>query len=232
MLDNSLIVKYEAGGDPATVSTGDGDLGGRSYGIYQFSSVSGVVNNFVNWLCNYPEDCYANYGRVLKNAYPVNSDEFVSTWKNIGTVDKDGFAKLQTEYAGDMYYNAAYYNLLYKDYPYDIAKHSNAMQAVLFSRAIQYGLNNMYELFSEAAYRLGYPNLTYVDDKSFDRKMIESIYDFLADECKNAYQLSNGLYHSPKDWANGSYTVVKVGLLNRFENEKADALALLAKEGL
>lgn len=231
MLNNSLVMKYEAGGDPALVSSGSGDLGGRSYGSYQFSSSAGVVEDFVEWLCNYPDDAYANYGRVLKNAYPVNSDEFIANWKNIGTVDAGGFQKLQDEYAGDKYYNAAYYNLLYKG-SYDMTKHSEAMKAVLFSRAIQYGAGNMYELYTEAVRTLGYPNLTYVDDKSFDRDMICAIYDFLADECRHAWETSTGNYHSPKDWANGSYTVVKVGLLNRFINEKEDALNLLAQEGL
>lgn len=228
MLNNSLIMKYEAGGDPATVSTGSGDLGGVSYGSYQFSSASGVVDNFVNWLCNYPEDCYANYGRVLKNAYPINSSEFISEWKSIGTIDAQGFQRLQDEYAGDMYYNAGYWSL--KNHGYDMEKHSEAMKAVLFSRAIQYGPANMHELYTEAVRILKYPNLTYVDDKFFDKDMITAIYDFLIKECDNAYQTSNGSYHSPKDWANGSYTVVKVGLRNRFINEKRDALDLLAKE--
>lgn len=230
MLNNSLVLKYEAGGDPACVSSGAGDLGGKSYGIYQFSSSAGVVNAFVEWLCNYNEDCYANYGRVLKNAYPVNSKGFIDTWKNIGTVDATGFAKLQTEYAGDKYYNSAYFALL--NHGYDMTKHSEAMKAVLFSRAIQYSAGNMYELYTEAVRRLGYPNLSYVDDKFFDRPMIEAIYDFLADECRSAYKLNNGLYHSPKDWCNGSYSVVKIGLLNRFVSEKKDALDLLSKEGL
>ena len=225
MLNNSLVLKYEAGGDPATVSSGSGDLGGMSYGTYQFSSAAGVVDSFVEWLCNYPEDCYANYGRVLKAAYPVNSANFVATWKNIGTVDAGGFQKLQDEYAGDKYYNAAYWGL--KNHGYDMEKHTDAMRAVLFSRSVQYGPGNMYELYVEAVRRFGYPNLTYVDHEAFDEKMIENIYEFLIEECENAYQLANGNYHSPKDWANGSYTVVKVGLLNRFKNEKADALALL-----
>lgn len=221
-------MKYEAGGNPATVSTGSGDLGGISYGSYQFSSESGIVEDFVNWLCNYKEDCYANYGRVLKNAYPVNSTKFINEWKSIGTIDRQGFQKLQDEYAGDKYYNAGYWAL--KNHDYDMEKHSEAMKAVLFSRSIQYGAGNMYELYTEAVRLMGYPNLSYVDHKAFDKRMIECIYDFLIQECDNAYQLSNGNYHSPKDWCNGSYTVVKVGLRNRFINEKQDALNLLSSE--
>lgn len=229
MVNNSLVLKYEAGGDPAAVSSGSGDLGGRSYGTYQFSSSAGIVDDFVSWLCNYPEAAYANYGCVLANALPVNSAKFISEWRMLGTVDAAGFQRLQDEYAGDKYYNAAYYVL--KKHNYDMEKHTEAMKAVLFSRAIQYGAGNMYELYNEAAQCLGYPNLSYVDDRCFDRHMIESIYNFLADECRDAYQLDNGMYHSPKDWANGSRDVVKIGLLNRFECEKIDALRLLEKEG-
>ena len=56
--------------------------------------------------------------------------------------------------------------------------------------------------------------------------MISAIYDFLVEECDQAYN-NGSYYHSPNDWANGSYTVVKVGLRNRFVNEKEDALAML-----
>jgi hypothetical protein len=70
-------------------------------------------------------------------------------------------------------------------------------------------------------------NLSYVDAPEFDRGMIEAVYDFLIEECDGAYKLASGLYHSPDDWANGSYEVVKVGLRNRFVNERADLLAMV-----
>lgn len=69
--------------------------------------------------------------------------------------------------------------------------------------------------------------MSYVDDIRFDKVLISSIYDFLIEECDNAYQLSNVMYHSPKDWANGGYTVVKIGLKNGFLSEKLDLLDLL-----
>jgi hypothetical protein len=100
------------------------------------------------------------------------------------------------------------------------------MKAVLCSRSVQYGSGNMVEQFTVACERLGYPNLSYVDDAVFDSKMISSIYDFLVEECDNASN-NGSYYHSPNDWANGSYTVVKVGLRNRFVNEKEDALSML-----
>lgn len=225
-----LVRKYEASGDPGAVSDacGGGDLGGISYGIYQLSSNAGSVESFLRFACEYRDPALANYGKVLAQ-YEINGQTFQGQWRSIGAIDPEGFTKLQDAYAKEVYYERAA-ELLKRNY-YDIATKSMAMQAVLFSRAVQYDAGNMVELYTEAVKGLGYPNLSYIDDKAFDRRMITTIYDFLIEECDAAYQRENGLYHSPKDWANGSYTVVKIGLRNRFANEKADALAMLVREG-
>ena len=219
----SLSAKYESHGNPGVVSSGSGDLGGVSYGSYQLASNTGAVDSFLEWAKGYSNDALANYARELSK-FPINSQEFKNLWRNIGDVDPDGFQELQNAYIMDHYYEAAA-SALRNNY-FEINKHSIAMKAVLFSRSVQYGPGNMVELFTTACLRLGYPNLSYIDDASYDSKMIESIYDFLVDECDQAYN-NGSFYHSPNDWANGSYTVVKVGLRNRFVNEKEDALAML-----
>jgi hypothetical protein len=218
-----LSAKYESGGDAGCVSNGHGDLGGISYGIYQLSSNAGSVQSFLDFACNYENNALANYGRVLSRLQ-INSQAFIQQWRELGRVDQNGFTKLQNEYAKAVYFdNAAQY---LQNKGYDINTKSLAMQAVLMSRSVQYSAGNMAELYTEAVQRIGHPNLTYVNDARFDYDMIANIYDFLIEECNNAYA-RNGLYHSPKDWANGSYTVVKVGLKNRFVNEKAEALSML-----
>lgn len=222
-----LARKYESGGDPGCVSVGDGDLGGISYGLYQLSSAAGSVRTFLAYCRTYPNAALANYGAVLEG-HPVNSPAFVAAWREIGATDPDGFAELQDGYATRVYYDAAAAAL--NEAGYDVAGKSAALQAVLFSRAVQYGSGVMVELFEHAVRRIGYPNLTYVDDPAFDAAMIEAIYDFLLEECAAAYPTVNGNYHSPQDWVNGSESVVKNGLRNRFANEKNDALALLAAE--
>ena len=219
----SLSAKYESHGDPGAVSSGSGDLGGVSYGSYQFASNVGAVDCFLEWAKDYSNDALANYARELRK-FPVNSQEFKNLWKEIGDVDPNGFQELQDAYVMHHYYEAAASSL--RDKYFEINKHSIAMKAVLFSRSVQYGPGNMVELFTIACNRLGYPNMSYIDDSAFDRKMISAIYDFLVEECDQAYN-NGSYYHSPNDWANGSYTVVKVGLRNRFVNEKEDALAML-----
>ena len=219
----SLSAKYESHGNPGIVSSGSGDLGGVSYGSYQLASNTGAVDSFLAWGKSYSNDALANYARELSK-FTVNSQEFKDLWKQIGDVDPGGFQELQDAYIMDHYYESAAIYL--RDKYYDINKHSIAMKAVLFSRSVQYGPGNMVELFTIACNRLGYPNMSYIDDSAFDRKMISAIYDFLVEECDQAYN-NGSYYHSPNDWANGSYTVVKVGLRNRFVNEKEDALAML-----
>ena len=219
----SLSAKYESHGDPGVVSSGSGDLGGASYGSYQLASNVGAVDSFLEWAKGYSNDALANYARELSK-FSVNSQEFKDLWRQIGNADPVGFQELQDAYIMDHYYEAAASAL--RDNYYEINKHSIAMKAVLFSRSVQYGPGNMVELFTIACERLGYPNLSYVDDAAYDSKIISSIYNFLIDECDQAYN-NGSYYHSPNDWANGSYTVVKVGLRNRFANEKEDALAML-----
>lgn len=222
-MDISILVRHhEASGDPGSVSTGAGDLGGVSYGIYQLSSTSGSVASFVTFCQNYANADLANYGNVLAQ-YEVNSDEFINQWRSIASADSLGFSELQDNYAEQVYLNPAIDDL--RENLYDVDKHSDAIRAVIFSRAVQYSSGNVVELFNEAVARLNYPNLSYVDDVKYDAALIEQIYAFLVDECDQA-TWNGSIYHSPKDWCNGSADVI-AGLRNRFVNEGSEAVELV-----
>ena len=219
-----LSAEYESGGDPGSVSSGAGDLGGVSYGLYQFASANGSIDAFISWAKSYKDPTLAQYAKDLA-ACGINTYAFQDKWEEIGRNDPNGFTELQNQYVISKYYNTAA-NMLAKAY-YHIENHTTAMKAVLFSRSIQYGPGNMVDLFETACDRLGYANLSYVDSADYDAAMIKEIYTFLVEECDSAYA-RNGLYHSPNDWCNGSYTVVKIGLRNRFVNEMNKALKLIA----
>ena len=185
-----LARRYESNGNPAAI--------GHGYGLYQFTN--STVREFVKWLKNYPDDDLANYGRVLDD----NHKDFDATWTKLGTVDPGHFAQLQDEFALENYYNAAA-KLFAKD-NFHFGKHSLQMQAVIFARAIQNGIFGALELFRRAC---PYPNLSYVDDMSFDKQMIAAVYDYL---------ISNPTYGL------GDAKLADA-LRNRFAHEKADALA-------
>ncbi|MBR3721280.1 MAG: hypothetical protein IKN12_00790 [Selenomonadaceae bacterium] len=222
----SLARKYESNGDPACVSSGVGDTGGISYGLYQLSSNVGSVDEFVAWLTEYPKPEYANYGKLL-SMNKVNSKEFIADWKNIGYVDPGGFGMLQDEYIKEMYYAKASKMLCKENYCAD--KHTDAMRAVILSRAVQNGVSGCVSVMKNAVSFIDKGknwNLSYVDDKAFDGDMIRAIYDFLIDECDSATLHGDVICRSFYGFCKGSASVI-YGLRSRFVREKADALSML-----
>lgn len=218
-----LARKYESNNDPAAISDVLGDIGGISYGLYQFSSAVGSVHEFLDWLKDYPDDAYANYGRVLSR-FDVNSSDFRRTWHDIGTIDCGGFAKLQDEYVKAKYYDVAAKKLAENNF--HIEKHTVALKAVLFARAIQNGVGRIVPLFEHATKIIGHPNMSYIDDAYFDGAIIEAIYEFLRGECANVQLSSDGIYRSPNDFVHGGYVVTQ-NLAYRFSNERDDAMKIL-----
>ena len=204
-----LSKMYESNGNPGTISSGYGDAGGKSYGMYQFSSTMGVVDNYIKWL----RDKGYWFGEELAK-YTVGSSYFDDAWRFLANSDNRGdFERSQHDYAKVIYYDRACSILA--DAGYHIEKHSKAMKDVVWSRAIQYGPYQINQMFDEACCGvLGYFNLSYVDDIAFDKSMIEAIY---LEVC------------STPGWTNGSPSL-REGLYARFRNECADALNMLNEE--
>ena len=205
-----LSKKYESSGDPGAISSGYGDAGGKSYGMYQFSSTMGVVDNYVKWL----RDNGYWFGDELAK-YTVGSSYFDDAWKWLANSNnKLVFEKSQLDFTKSMYYDRAC-NLL-ADSGYHVNKHSKAMKDVVWSRAVQYGPYQIVEMFDDACTIVlgGKFNLSYVDDKSFDERMIKAVY---LDVC------------STPGWTNGSPSL-REGLYARFRNECEGALNMLNEE--
>lgn len=205
MLGN-LSKRYESNGDPGCISSGWGDAGGKSYGMYQLASNTGSVTSFIRW-------CKANgywFGDYLAQ-YSVGSAGFDAAWTFLAeSGNRDDFAKSQHEYIKYAYYDPAVKAL--RNAMYDVeGKHSEVMQDVVWSRAVQYGTGYIVEMFEDAVKAIGYPNLSYVDDRTYDEAMIRAIY---LDVC------------STPEWTNGSPSL-RSGLYSRFRNECNDALARL-----
>lgn len=212
MLGN-LSASYESNGDPSEVSSGINDPGGISYGAYQFASNMGVPQDFVTWLQNHTSLQWArDYGNSLAH-YEVNSEEFKAQWRELGTLDRSGFLQLQHEYTKEQYYDKAV-SLLRAAY-FNAEKHSQIMQDVIWSRAVQYGIGNIVEMFEDAlAYIPGYQanwNLSYVDEKRFDWDLINGIYEVCMTE----------------EWNNTSN---RQSLNRRYASERQDALSALERE--
>lgn len=198
-----LSKKYESNGNPAAISTGIDDLGGKSYGMYQLSKNMGVLADFLLWAEK------KGYAFVFKLYGQYGQDSFDAEWVKCATEYEHAFSDAQHQYIKERYYDVA--KELLKEAMYDLDNHSEVMQDVVWSRAVQYGPYQIVEMFTEACKILGHPNLSYVDSRDFDFNMIEVIY---LEVCKS------------EEWTNGS-PALREGLYARFKAECADALARL-----
>ena len=197
-----LSKKYESNGDPAAISTGIGDLGGKSYGMYQMSSDLGVVADFLDWA----QTRGYGFARNLKRC-TIGSKVFDFRWKLTANIMKEEFTEAQHRFIKERYYDIA--AKLLDEAMYDLNNHTEVMADVVWSRAVQNGPYQIVEMFTEACKSIGYPNLSYVDDRAFDYNMIEAVYQNV---CKT------------EEWTNGS-PALREGLYARFDAECAEALA-------
>jgi LysM repeat protein len=196
----TLSSKYESSGNPGAISTGAGDIGGKSYGTYQLASKMGSVNKFMDYL----KTANPEYYNKLYTAYTTGGvgfgNNFDNAWKQLATSDPEGFEKAQHDYIQAQYYDKAAQKL--KDAGFDISTKSPALQNVLWSTAVQHGVNGAVNLFKTAG-------LT-----GSDSDIINNVYN----ERSNV----NKYFKSSSD-------AVKQGVKNRFENERKDALKMLSE---
>lgn len=202
----SLSAKYEVGNrGSATVSTGIGDAGGASYGSYQMTSKpnGGTVARFINQLDSFFKDKF-------QGLIP-GSTIFTNTWKSLVANNPIDFKKLEHDFIKKTHYDVLV-SKIFNETGIDINKHSNALQNVVWSTAVQHGGNS-------SIVQKAFNNTDGLDQlkSEFDRKLIEAIYNERGRKDRNG----NLVYFGRNSLA------VQKGVANRFINEKADALRML-----
>ncbi len=181
-----LLASHEgAGADYNAVSTGENDpYGGPSYGRYQFSSYQGVASAFVDWLISggwdvgnflkYSDGAFDEWGQYWPgHEITPGTEEFAERWHK--AVEKYGndFADLQDTYARMMYYDPAR-DYLVANHGLDPNARANAVQAAIFSTAIQHGTGGMVDVFNRAAQDYGVYNLSYLNDEDLIRAIYQA----------------------------------------------------------
>nr|DAQ48174.1 MAG TPA: chitosanase [Bacteriophage sp.] len=207
-----LSKEYESNGDIGAISSGYNDAGGKSYGMYQLASAVGSVDAFIQW--GMGQDRFRWMAEGL-GKYEVGSYLFDNEWTYLANNCYEDFYAYQHEYIVHEYYDVSV-ELLRGAY-FNIEKHSETMKDVIFSRAVQYGVGNIVEMFEDALKlmedKLGLElsNLSYVDEKRFDYDLITSIYDV----CMSY------------EW---NHSALRDSLNMRFESEKEKAIRMLSYE--
>lgn len=203
----SLAAKYESREKPGVVSSGVGDPGGVSYGLYQMTSkqngvIGGTVKVFVE------QSPYA----ALFAGHTPGSPSFTAVWKGIAERDPVGFGKAQWRFTKAKFYDALAKKLR-KDKGFDPDRRSNALQQVMWATAVGHGVGGASKLIGAA--------LAGRDPNGLDdAQIIVAIYAErlrMGDNGKLAYYPSVG-----PQWTQG--------LIKNFRKQGEDALEMLRRE--
>lgn len=118
---------FESGkGGAGTISSGRGDLGGKSYGSHQLSSKTGTLQKFLG---------STKYGAQFKGLTP-GSEQFDTKWKSLAASDSE-FGATQEKFIGATHYAPQAAKL--KGVGLDLSKRSKALQSEVYSTGVQFG---------------------------------------------------------------------------------------------
>ncbi|CAJ0806073.1 hypothetical protein LMG18101_00001 [Ralstonia flaminis] len=168
-----LSSHYETGGKgPITVSGGQGDPGGVSYGSYQMTSKTRL-----------PNGTFVIGGTVLKfistSDFPWKDDfigltpgttAFSQKWKSIVTQNTEEFSRIEHEYIRRTHFDVLVTKIL-QNTQVDIRYHSHAINDVTWSTSVHHGPTT--DVIIKSIQSL---NITPSETKEYDRLLIEAIY--------------------------------------------------------
>lgn len=231
----SLSKKYESNGNPAAISSGNGDAGGASFGAYQFASNAGVPLTFANWCISSGNS--ADIGERLVSAYKNDSnaygDNFKAEWRAIAAEDAEFFLSLQHAYVKEKYYDAIVARVEKNVANFDIDMYGIALKNVFWSRSVQHGVGGSYNVITTAFSNLG------GFDLQSEETLIRAIYaesGALSDTGHNvmtgATAESYGIAGKYMKYYSRNSSAVQVSVYRRLNiNELSDALNMLVQYG-
>ncbi len=155
--------------------------GGTSYGLYQMSSKQGTVKEFINFL----ETKKPEWANRLKSAGSPNTGStegnFPREWKAIAEENPEEFGKLQHEFIKAYYFDPVCEAIL-NETGIDLKKEHPAIQEMIWSMAVQHGVQGAINLFKKAI-----KSITAATEATLDslfplkrEEIIENIYNLRA----------------------------------------------------
>jgi hypothetical protein len=180
-------VPFEAGpdADPGKVSSGDGDPGGKSYGLWQLSSNMGTLQSFIEWIkqegyqagnfLEQADDVWDGITYLPGHSIELASAEFDARWKEAAKKFGDSFIEAQQRYIKETHYDPQVRAL--QGQGVDVTSRSKALQEAVWSTAVQHR-NNTTSIVKEAFDKVG----GFGDD---DTELVKAIYDVRARRIQN-----------------------------------------------
>ena len=197
----SVSEKYESGGrGVGTVSTGNGDHGGVSYGKHQLSSKSGTMGKFLQ------SEQGKKFAPYFEGLTP-GSAAFNKVYNQVAKEREEEFALAQSSFIQETHYDPAMRKLQRNGI--DFSERSRALNELVFSTATQYGAGGAPSKIMRALEGMDVNSMT-------DEQIITAIQD-------------NKSANVGTDFRSSSYETQQ-SVAARAQREKADLLAMLKAE--
>ncbi len=201
----ALSAKFESG-ESGLDAIGYDKNGGTSYGLYQISSKSGTMRQFINYL----EDHAPDWAERLSSSGPANTGgrrgRMAAEWKEIAAEEPEIFEKLQHSFIQETHYDPAAEEIERRT-GINIDKQPKALQEVLWSTSVQHGPKGAANLFCRAI-----DKGDYTEENLKPEALIESIYNMRGKQFGS------------------STSAVRASVRRRFSEEKEMAIAMLDDE--
>lgn len=203
-----LSEQYETGGrGPGTVSSGQGDPGGVSYGTYQLATNRGR-----------PQEFLANEGRAWAAEFAgtaPGSAAFSATWREIAAREPGAFGDAQHGFIQRTHHDVQVARVEAST-GLDVSTRSHAVQDAVWSTAVQHGPAS--NVVTNAVRNVEARGISPDDGIAYDRALIDAIY---AERGRRGAD-GNLVYFG------SSPASTQASVANRFAAERADAQAMLA----
>jgi hypothetical protein len=163
----NTVSKYESGSGNLVKqlgTIGDIEAGNPSYGKYQIETKHGTMNEFLSYL----DKTNPEMSATLKNN-PINSPEFMKTWKDLAENDTNTFFEAQKGYIKNKKYNPA----IAHAHKLGFKTNDPKIQEAVWSASIQHG--GVKKVLNEAVAKN--PNF----DKLSADEQIKILYDARGD---------------------------------------------------
>ena len=240
----TLSSAYESNGKPGAISSGSGDLGGKSYGTYQLASKFDIPKNFFSWCIQQTSQAsYVDIGTQLQTAYTADNSTYDANFDRVwtalaqdGTVyggDRGIFWQAQRDFIRMRYYDPIVSAIESSVPGFSMDNYSIALRNVFWSRSVQHGTGGAKEVITSAFNSLG--GFANQDEAT----LIDAIYaesgavgaprtNVISSDIAIEFSISG----SSLAYYSGNSSGVQVGVYQRLRiKEVADAQQMLANYG-
>ncbi|MDR1125909.1 MAG: hypothetical protein LBM64_07605 [Deltaproteobacteria bacterium] len=152
--------------------------GGTSYGKYQISSKAGSMDQFIKFLAKEEPE----FAERLKKAGPANTGgrggKMPQVWNGLADEQPERFAELQQRFIGDTHFKPAM-DKIKSQTGLEDKDFSPAMLEVVFSTAVQHGVNAAGRIIGRALETVGLDKLKSGDNKEVmraEQEVIRGVY--------------------------------------------------------